>query len=193
MEFLSQDKYPDTRHVQKRIKKHRESLTKGGASVRQKTIEDFLILTGRDTAKNLYEIIRNEAAACGMKLWGNLTVYIGKVKREKCIECLAAALPFSEEDGERPEENTDETAWVSLQLSPEGKYLKYSLSRSTIIWAIGQMKCAGGKIAGINAVMPGSLHGRIRSGFYPICLRRVWERRERKLAVLCLKVRLAEN
>lgn len=147
MEFLSQDKYPDTRDIQRRIKKHKETISKGNGKVKQKFIENFIFLTGKDTAGNLYEIIRREAVACGMKLWGNLTVYIGKVKREKCIECMAAALPFSEEDGERPEKNTDEIAWASLQLSSEGKFLKYSLSLSPIIWAIEQIKSARGNIS----------------------------------------------
>lgn len=147
MEFLSQDKYPDTRNIQGRIKKHKESILKGNVKDEHKSIENFIFLTGKDTGENLFEIIHNEAVACGMKLWGNLTVYIGKVKREKCIECLAAALPFSEEDEDRPEKNTDEIAWASLQLSPEGKYLKYSLSLSTIIWAIEQIKSARGNLS----------------------------------------------
>lgn len=146
MEFLSQDKYPDTRDIQRRIKKYKETISKGNVKGKQKSIEDFIFLIGKDSVENLYEMIHNEAAACGMKLWGDLTVYIGKIKREKCIECLATALPFSEEDAERPEKNTDEIAWASLQLSPEGKYLKYSLSLSTIIWAIEQIKSARGNI-----------------------------------------------
>ena len=147
MDFLSQDKYPDIQDIQRRIKEHKETISKDNGEVKQKSIENFIFLTGKDTAENLYEIIRREAVACGMKLWGNLTVYIGKVKREKCIECLAAALPFSEEDGERPEKNADEIAWASLQLSSEGKFLKYSLSLSPIIWAIEQIKSARGNIS----------------------------------------------
>lgn len=147
MEFLTQDKYPDTLGIQRCVKKYKEDISKGNVGDGHKSIENFISFTGRETAENLYEIIQNEAVACGMKIWGNLTVYIGKVKREKCIECLAKALPFSEEDGERPEKNKDEIAWASLQLSPEGKYLKYSLSLSTIIWAIEQIKSTGKNIS----------------------------------------------
>ena len=48
-----------------------------------------------------------------MKKWGNITVYIGKIKRESCIECIAEALPAKEE-GEMHERSFDEIAWASL-------------------------------------------------------------------------------
>ena len=38
-----------------------------------------------------------------MKKMGNITVYIGKVKRESCIKCIASKLPFMNEKNERPE------------------------------------------------------------------------------------------
>ncbi len=145
LEFLAQDKYPDSREITGRIGKQKESVAKGTG--KQKTVGDFIALTEKDTGKNLYKIIADEAAACGMTKWGNLTVYIGRVKREKCIDCIAEVLPFSPEDGGRPEHSTDKIAWASLQISPEGDYIDRSLSLSTIIWALSQIKTAKGDIS----------------------------------------------
>ncbi len=98
LEFLSQDKYPDSWDIRNKIKRHKWDVVRGTA--KNKTIEDFIILSNKE---NLYETISNEAIACGMKKWGNLTIYIGKVKREKCIDYISKILPFSQEDGYRPE------------------------------------------------------------------------------------------
>jgi len=145
LEFLAQDKYPDCWDVKNKIDNHKKNVT--SRTAKNKLIEDFVSLTGKEIKENLYEIIANEAIACGMKKWGNLTIYIGKVKRERCIDCISKVLPFDPEDENRPEKNGDKIAWMSLQLSPEGTYVKGSLSLSTIIWALNQIKLAKGDIS----------------------------------------------
>ncbi|WEG13349.1 AAA domain-containing protein [Pullulanibacillus sp. KACC 23026] len=142
LEFLSQDAYPESRDVQKRIESHKEKV-RLGTSI-NKTISNFIPLSGKE---DLYEVLSKEANACGMKKWGNLTIYIGKVKREKCIECISKMLPFDPGDENRPEKSTDKIAWVSLQLSPNGNYIEHSLSLSTIIWALNQIRNAKGNIS----------------------------------------------
>ncbi|MBD5531278.1 MAG: hypothetical protein HDQ98_03620 [Lachnospiraceae bacterium] len=146
LEFLSQDKYPESRDIRNRIKKYKEDVAKN--RTRSKTIEDFILLSGTDVEADLYELIRNEACSCDMKKWGNLTFYIGKVKREHCIECISKVLPFDAEDSNRPEKSSDKIAWASLQLSPEGNYVEKSLSLSTILWALDQMKNAKSNLSG---------------------------------------------
>lgn len=145
LEFLAQDKFPDHPDLINKVRKWKRNPPKG----REKSIpiEDFILLRGGGCRETLYEVIAEEARACGMKKWGNLTIYIGKVKREKCIDCIAEVLPFAEEDGGRPEKSTDQIAWASLQLSPAGEYIKYSLSLSTIIWALNQVKSAKGDLS----------------------------------------------
>ena len=145
LEFFSQDKFPDHREIENRIKKQKQKAAAG----RRKTdaIENFILLRGKNTREDLYQVISREANACGMKKWGNLTFYIGKAAREKCIDCIADVLPFAPEDGGRPEKNTDQIAWASLQLSPEGNYIRHSLSLSAIIWALNQVKSAGGNLS----------------------------------------------
>ena len=100
-----------------------------------------------DFPADLYGAVRQEAEACRMKKWGNITVYIGKVRREACIRCIAEKLPFQNEEDKRPERSFDEIACVSLQLTPEGKYVRHSLSLSTIVWAMKQIKSCSGRLS----------------------------------------------
>lgn len=137
LEFLGQDKYPhkellDAHNGARRLKTKLLNGQKG-----YKSAFNFAQLGSNE---NLYDVIRQEAEQCHMKKWGNITVYIGKVKRESCIECIAKALPFKNDMDVRPEKSFDEIACVSLQLTPEGKYIRHSLSLSTIVWAIKQIK-----------------------------------------------------
>ena len=142
LEFLSQDPFPNNWDVRSKVKKHKQEVLKGEAKA--KTVSDFVILEGKE---NIYEVLVSEATACGMKKWGNLTFYIGRIKREKCIECIAEVLPFNQDEYDRPEKSTDKIAWVSLQLSPDGRYIDKSLSLSTIVWAMNQIKKTKGKIS----------------------------------------------
>lgn len=146
MEFLAQDPFPDHPELTNRVKKRKQNPP-GGREKSTPIIEDFLLLRGSSCRETLYEVIAKEARACGMKKWGNLTIYIGKVRREKCIDRIAEVLPFTAEDGGRPEKNTDQIAWASLQLSPSGEYIRYSLSLSAILWALRQVKSAKGDLS----------------------------------------------
>lgn len=165
LEFLGQDKYPqkellDARSAAGTLKakiaggalgtgnsSHSGSINGSGTVTGQKgtkTVSDFVKL---DFTKDLYAAVRQEAEACRMKKWGNITVYLGKVRREACIRCIAEKLPFQNEEDKRPERSFDEIACVSLQLTPEGKYVRHSLSLSTIVWAMKQIRGCRGKLA----------------------------------------------
>ena len=140
VEFLGQGKYPDIREVQNSIRALKNDVRNHKA--RKKAVWDFVELKKGDSISH---IVSSEARACGMKLWGNLTIYVGKVKREACIECIARRFPA--EAGTRPEKSGDKIAWASLQLSPEGRYLPHSLALSTIIWSLNQVREGREKIA----------------------------------------------
>lgn len=138
VEFLAQDKYPTfTKDMEKTI-----AELKNGTS-RRKTASHFLLFD-KNTGADVYEAIYTETNACKMTCWSNLTFYVGTVKREFCIQNIAKSLNYQ---GERPEKSTDEIAWVSFQLSPEGKYIERTLSISTIIWALNKIKKAGKQIS----------------------------------------------
>ena len=145
IEFLSQDKYPSSFEVQNRVEKIKKDYERGES--KYKSTETFIPLTPQNIKSGIYQIVRNEAIACGMRKWGNLTFYIGKVKREKCIESISRVLPFEAVEEDRPEKNTDSIAMVSLQLSPEGKYIEKSLSLSTVIWALNAIKNEKGNLS----------------------------------------------
>ena len=176
LEFLGQDKYPQkelldargaARSLKAKIAKEASGTLEkkatgtfgaensarsgsrnggGAASERKgaKAVSDFMEL---DFPADLYGAVRQEAEACRMKKWGNITVYIGKVRREACIRCIAEKLPFQNEEDKRPERSFDEIACVSLQLTPEGKYVRHSLSLSTIVWAMKQIKSCSGRLS----------------------------------------------
>ena len=74
-----------------------------------------------------------------MNLWGNITFYIGKIKREKCIESIAKVIT-NPGNAVSTEKSSDRIAVLSLQLNPEGKYIEDSLSLSTVIWALNALK-----------------------------------------------------
>lgn len=146
LDFLSQDKYPDYVEIRNKIKRHKEDWAKGKS--KYKTIETFIRLEKKDIAtRQLYDEIYEEAKSCGMKKWGNLTVYIGRVKREKCIECISNILSLPSEADNRVEKSSERIAWASLQLSPEGKYIEHSLSLSTILWALDEIKVSKEKLS----------------------------------------------
>lgn len=141
MEFLAQDKYDAMWDIRSRMKKAKADYR--SKKLKDKTLWDYLEL---QKPGNIYGEVSSEASGCGMKKWGNITIYIGKIKRESCIECIAEALP-TREAGERCERSFDEIAWASLQLAPDGTYVEHSLSLSTVIWAMAQIRNNSGKLS----------------------------------------------
>lgn len=137
IEFLAQDSYPSFYDTQNRVKKIKEEYRRGNST--KKVIETFLIIKPEMFNQSIESTIINEVKSCGMNLWGNLTFYIGKVKREKCIEGIAKYVDSSLIK-KRPEKATDSIAMISLQLSPHGKYIEKSLSISPIIWGLNEIK-----------------------------------------------------
>ena len=141
IESLSQDKYPDKRRVKRNVEKYKQNINNGkiNRKVEKRSIETSIDLYTEDIKKSLYNIICDETKSCQMQTWGNITIYIGKVKREKCIEAIVQALPL-DLGNNRPEKNSDYIALASLQLSENGDYIKHSLSLSPVLWALNQIK-----------------------------------------------------
>lgn len=131
IEFLAQDRYDAMWEVQKKVKNIKAAYGKGEST--EKALWDYVEL---QKPLNLYDVISKEAALCGMQKWGNVTVYIGKMKREACIECIARLLS---DDEKRCEQAYDEIAWASFQITPEGTYKENTLSLSPVIWAMSKL------------------------------------------------------
>ena len=71
IEFFAQDKYDSMWDVQKKIKAVKESYRKG--SNKDKTLWDYV---ERKEPADPYNTVSAEAASCGMKAWGNITVSV---------------------------------------------------------------------------------------------------------------------
>lgn len=141
IEFLAQDKYDDMWETRVKLKKAQEDFA--GGRLRNKSIWSYREIGSNDS---IYDIVSGDAVSCGMKKWGNITVYIGKMKREACIACIAKLLPAGREE-ERPEKTYDNIAWASIQIAPDGTYVNQSLSLSPMIWAVKQIKNGRGRLS----------------------------------------------
>lgn len=141
IEFLAQDKFDDMWEIRSKFLKAQDDFAKG--KFKGKTIGSYREL---QASQSIYDIISSDAISCGLKKWGNITIYIGKIKREACIECIARSLPGTWEE-ERPEKTQDSIALASLQLAPDGTYVEHSFSLSTIIWSMNQIKSGQGSLA----------------------------------------------
>lgn len=141
IEFLAQDKYDEMWDIRAKMQKAKMDFVDG--KFKGKTIWSYREL---QNSHSIYDVISADAISCGMKKWGNITVFIGKIKREACIECIAKILPKSQEE-ERPEKTYDNIAWASLQIAPDGSYVEHSLSLSAIIWSMNQIKNSSVRLA----------------------------------------------
>lgn len=133
IEFLGQDNWPSGREYTEKIKNHKRSLAKR-KSVNTKQLMGFADITNAE----IMPIVSGQAKECEMNCWGNITVYLGKIKREVCIKELIARLDIKEDS--RPETSVDCIALASFQVTPDGNYIEDSLSLSPVLWALTQIK-----------------------------------------------------
>lgn len=131
MEFLSQNSYEMCTNAADTRRKLREYKKK----LAGKQIEAFLDL---EKGQSLCQTIQDECERCQMQTWGTITVYLGKIKRESCIAQIARYIGADME--EMPEKSYDEIVAASFQIDENGRYLPYSFSLSSIVWAISQLK-----------------------------------------------------
>lgn len=139
IEFLGQDSYDACTEESKLVRelhqfKNSSPSTKSGR--RQISVFETI-----GEGADIYSNIVNQAHECGMKLWGNLTFYIGRIRRQTCIEELTEKLGLEKKD--QVEENKEYIPILSFQCTPDGVYVEHSLSFSTVVWAISQV--AGGE------------------------------------------------
>ncbi len=138
IEFLGQDSL-DTITDRLKLERELKKFKKSDASEknRRKQISVFDEITGE---KDIYAIIADQAKACNMKTWGNLTFFIGKIKRQACIEKLANEFGVNLEQAEK---NAEYIPILSFQCNNKGVYIQHSLSLSTIVWALSQVSGKG--------------------------------------------------
>lgn len=147
LEFLSQDTLPRLSYEERR-KNEEAARTAAAASGMKKSgiarpVPKVLkLLTPVKENTGLAALASGEAERHGMSCWGNITIYAGKIPRERCIRSIARSL---REEDSRPEISKDEIACFCLQLSPSGNYIEDSFSLSPMIWAVSHLERAEGK------------------------------------------------
>lgn len=134
-EFLGQDSY-DACTEESKLVRELKQFKKADQSIKNKRrqIYVFELVNGES---DIYSQIVNQAKECGMTTWGNLTFYVGRIRRQACIEKLAQKLGAKLEQAEK---NAEYIPILSFQCSMNGTYVAHTLSISTIIWAISQVE-----------------------------------------------------
>lgn len=131
IELLTQDAFcSGAVDINSNIKLQKEKIKNKDTNI-SKSLIGLVYL--RKNADDIYSSIEKLARECKMTRWGNLTIYIGRIKRERIIKDIIDIIAPGEYD-KRPEKDSDDIAAVSLQLSPEGKYIDGSISISPVLW-----------------------------------------------------------
>ena len=74
---------------------------------------------------------------------GGISVYIGKIERQVCLEFISTHFDGVEE---LPEIDHGHIALMALRFDKEGRYIRNSFSLSPILWAIAQLNSVRGKL-----------------------------------------------
>lgn len=135
MEFLGQDALPHlTREEEKALR---------NAEYDSKKYKFLHVIRPFSSKEKVTDAVREDQQRFHMQSWGNITVYVGKSKREDCVRKLAELL---KRGYSRPEKNLDEIAWCSFQLNETGRYIEETFSLSKPIWALNYAEKSGGQI-----------------------------------------------
>ena len=144
MEFLSQDSYEECTEEKKisdNLRKFKERKTIPRSD--PKLIFAFDALS---EGQDIYSVISNQTDSCRMKTWGNLTFYIGRIKRQTCIGELSKRLGKTIDQAENSEEYIPV---LSFQCTDTGAYIVNSLSLSPILWALSAVSGSKAPISGL--------------------------------------------
>ncbi|MEY8357278.1 AAA domain-containing protein [Lachnospiraceae bacterium 54-53] len=147
MEFLSQDPLPKLSYEERRkneeaVKTSAEKMDTGTNDTAKADVKVLKLITPVEENTYFLELAASEARRHGMSRWGNITIFAGKIMRERCIQIISKKL---QEDDKRPEMNHDEIACFSIQLSPSGSYIEKTFFLSPMIWAVSHLEEGKGK------------------------------------------------
>lgn len=135
IEFLEQNSYDactEESKLTRELKRFKNANQQKKNKRRQISVFELV-----DRESDIYSQIVNQAKECDMTIWGNLTFYVGRVRRQACIEKLVQELGVKLEQAEK---NTEYIPILSFQCTMNGNYIKHTLSLSTVIWAISQIE-----------------------------------------------------
>lgn len=145
IEFLSQDSLKTCLNFDEILRKANE--VKELAEINDYIPPEYLNTCFKiEDSNSLYSAISGECNASKMFILGNITVYLGEVKRERCIETIIKYL--KDDSIEIIEKNYDDIAIASFQMTPQGQYIENTFSLSTIVWAMSKLQNSSkGKIS----------------------------------------------
>ena len=142
IEFLEQESYDDCtdeNKIRNGLREFKKNRTCG--QIKQKSIKVFETLRHD---QEIYLVINDQAESCEMGTWGNLTFYIGRIKRQICINKLEKSLGKDLNQVERDEEYIP---ILSFQCTCEGVYINHTLSLSPILWALSRVSGSGSQVS----------------------------------------------
>ena len=136
MEFLNQRSLKSFMDIETKASAYKNALQSGRMKYPRKTSEDFVRFRPGDNLRTLTE---TESEAMRLPVRSNFTVFIGRMKKEVCIQKIAQNVAWSDQS---PDENNDEIALAAIRFSKDGSYISNSVSISPLAWAM--KKLAGG-------------------------------------------------
>ena len=142
VEFLEQESYDectDENKIRNGLREFKKNLASG--QTKQKSIKAFVTLRHD---QEIYSVINDQVESCEMGTWGNLTFYIGRIKRQICINKLEKSLG---KDLNQVERDEDYIPILSFQCTCEGVYINHTLSLSPILWALSRVSGSGSQVS----------------------------------------------
>lgn len=133
LDFLSQDVFP--KYSMTEANKSKQILEKDPKSKDYKQVKIFIQM--KENGKSIYEIVKDSAQEHNMSRWGDIILYIGKIKRECCIAKIAEII---KEPDDSIEINDEKIAWASFQLTSDLMYVEKTFSISPVLWATRKLK-----------------------------------------------------
>jgi len=76
--------------------------------------------------------VKQNAEDTDLPIWSDFTIFIGKMKKEVCIQEISKHVDWEDL---RPENNYEEIALAALKFGKNGRYMEGSLSVSPLVWA----------------------------------------------------------
>lgn len=135
IEFLAQESYEVCTSESEIIRKFKK-FKNASKSIKDKR-KQITVFEKINEQLDIHDLIDKQAEECNMETWGNLTFYIGKIRRQICIEKLAGMLGIKQ--FEQAEKSFDYIPVLSFQCRSDGTYIENSLSLSTVVWALSQL------------------------------------------------------
>ena len=134
IEFLTQENFPNENIIRDKFNR----ALSGENAKNYHSLTNAIQLNTTNYDKNIEDLLYESSKKANLPIWGNLTLYCGRIKREHCINKIIEYIPTSTED--REEYDYSKITLFSMQLSHEGKYIDDTFSLSPIAWAILKLK-----------------------------------------------------